>query len=528
MCNCTSEARASACPEMTTSNHHWRIRQFVAVPAMRGKMRRQLSRDRLDPLDDAAFEIPRFEIGLHVLADFFPAGGADFCIDATIGDNLDVAVGQQQLDQHAVVVDGVPDAQVRKNIQRAFPRRLIAEQRRAVQRALHDKADLAGMRGLARFDRLRARGQHVGRKNPPYPPAVLKKMSADAPDAHIYQLLDIYQLPDAPPPPKLPPPPLNPPLSLELLPEYEPPPLPPAIQPTPPPRPRGAGEVMLSPNITKIDAMTPASNAASREPTKYQAINVTRLPVATEPISRPNVLRMKPPNSNTGMMRNGLSRSMELNEPGLCRCAAAGVGSVSPSITRTIRSTPAEMPPAKSPLLNLGVMTSSMMRLAVTSLSAPSRPSPTSMGSLRSSLATTSSAPSSIFLRPIFQASATRIEYCSMLSGAVVGTISTATWLPLRSSRFFKVCVSASMSPLPSVPVRSTTRPVSGGTATSANATEAQHTNSASKKLLAAFIAGKAGAPGYLEGAAGAGLKSTFGAVEISFSFSTVKFGFSL
>jgi hypothetical protein len=36
-------------------------------------------------------------------------------------------------------------------------------------------------------------------------------MSADAFDAHI------YQLPDAPPPPKLPPPPLNPPLSLELL-----------------------------------------------------------------------------------------------------------------------------------------------------------------------------------------------------------------------------------------------------------------------------------------------------------------------
>jgi hypothetical protein len=35
---------------------------------------------------------------------------------------------------------------------------------------------------------------------------------------------------------------------------------------------------------------------------------------------------------------------------------------------------------------------------------------------------------------------------------------------------------------------------------------------------------------GYFAGAAGAGggLKSTFGAVEISFSFSTVKFGFSL
>jgi hypothetical protein len=33
---------------------------------------------------------------------------------------------------------------------------------------------------------------------------------------------------------------------------------------------------------------------------------------------------------------------------------------------------------------------------------------------------------------------------------------------------------------------------------------------------------------GYFDGAAGAGLKSTFGAVEMSFSLSTVKFGFVL
>jgi hypothetical protein len=32
----------------------------------------------------------------------------------------------------------------------------------------------------------------------------------------------------------------------------------------------------------------------------------------------------------------------------------------------------------------------------------------------------------------------------------------------------------------------------------------------------------------YFEGWAGPGLKSTFGAVDISFSFSTWKFGFSL
>src|SRR6202035_3115534 len=111
------------------------------------------------------------------------------------------------------------------------------------------------------------------------------------------------------------------------------------------------------------------------------------------------------------------------------------------------------------------------------------------MRSLWSSLAITSSAPSSIFLRPIFQASATRIEYCSMVSGWVVGTISTATWLPLRVCRSFSRCDCAAISSADSVPVRSTTRPVSGGTATSANAGKAQPISSASMAALAAFIA---------------------------------------
>jgi hypothetical protein len=64
----------------------------------------------------------------------------------------------------------------------------------------------------------------------------------------------------------------------------------------------------------------------------------------------------------------------------------------------------------------------------------------------------------------------------------------------------------------------------------SAKAAKAQHSSSARKDALAAFIAVNLfnGLPNYLAGAAGGGLKSTFGAVEISFSFSTEKFGFSL
>jgi hypothetical protein len=45
------------------------------------------------------------------------------------------------------------------------------------------------------------------------------------------------------------------------------------------------------------------------------------------------------------------------------------------------------------------------------------------------------------------------------------------------------------MSPLESVPVWSTTRPVRGGTATSAAAAKDQHASSARIQALAAFIA---------------------------------------
>src|SRR6266436_6095314 len=117
-------------------------------------MRRQLARDRLNSLDSAACKISRSETAFHLGADFFPARGADPGVDAAVGDDLDVAVGQQQVDQYAVVVSGVPYPQLRENIQRGLARGLIAEQPPAVQRAFPDNADLAGMRGFARPNRL--------------------------------------------------------------------------------------------------------------------------------------------------------------------------------------------------------------------------------------------------------------------------------------------------------------------------------------------------------------------------------------
>ena len=188
-----------------------------AHPAVRSTRRRCFgkcaasSRDTASmPLITPRSKLPALKSRFHLPADFFPAGGADPGVDAAVGDDLDVTVGQQQIDQDAVVVGGVPDPQLRKDIQRALPRRLIAKQRCAVERAFDHETDLPGMRGLARLDRLLDSGQHL--------PAERSAAAASGVrgDACRCARCPCYQLPDAPPPPKLPPPPLKPPLSLEL------------------------------------------------------------------------------------------------------------------------------------------------------------------------------------------------------------------------------------------------------------------------------------------------------------------------
>ena len=134
-------------------HHYRRIRQFIRAAAASGKCIASSPRHGLDSLDHAAFEVACPETRFHLPADFFPAGVADPGVDATIGNDLEIVVGQQQVDQDPVVVGGVPDPQLRKDIQRPFPRRLIAKQRPAVERALDHEAYLSGMGGLARLDR---------------------------------------------------------------------------------------------------------------------------------------------------------------------------------------------------------------------------------------------------------------------------------------------------------------------------------------------------------------------------------------
>ena len=86
----------------------------------------------------------------------------------------------------------------------------------------------------------------------------------------------------------------------------------------------------------------------------------------------------------------------------------------------------------------------------------------------RSASATSSSTPSSTLPRPSCHWSTTRIENCSISSGRVVGTISTATWLPFACANARNLASSADTWSGVSVPVRSVTGDSSGGTCTSA------------------------------------------------------------
>ena len=107
--------------------------------------------------------------------------------------------------------------------------------------------------------------------------------------------------------------------------------------------------------------------------------------------------------------------------------------------------------------------------------------------------------------------------------------MSTTTWLPFLSSNDRKVRSRANFCSSVSVPVRSVTRAPGGGTGACATATAAQQSATASRNTFAALNDTPCPpSPPTPYGFVGAGAKSTFGGVETSFSFSTVKLGFVL
>ena len=174
------------------------------------------------------------------------------------------------------------------------------------------------------------------------------------------------------------------------------------------------------------NTMTPTIDASAISTPKNIATPVAMAPAATEPKKVPSMARRIPPRNTTSSAPQPIEFSMLMPDeaPPLLGLAS---GNSSPSIILMMRSTPALTPALKSPCLNGATMYLSMMRLAMASGNAPSSPRPTSIRSLRSSLAIKSSTPSSTPLRPSFHCSATRIPYCSTVSGCVVGTSNTAS-----------------------------------------------------------------------------------------------------
>src|SRR4030095_4503749 len=69
------------------------------------------------------------EVGLPLAADRLPLRSANARSDAAVRDDLDVAVREQQIDQHSRVVLGVPDAQLAEHFDSAFARRALLQER---------------------------------------------------------------------------------------------------------------------------------------------------------------------------------------------------------------------------------------------------------------------------------------------------------------------------------------------------------------------------------------------------------------
>ena len=143
----------------------WAVRSLAEPP--RGKMPRQQPRHPghrgARALRIAPGAILCFDFATHRL----PLGVAHPRADAAVGDDLHRAVGPQHVDQHAVVVVRVPDAQMREHLQRARARGVtfMPQRRRMATRSRPTKRISPGMLRFGRADRRSICGQYGRREN---------------------------------------------------------------------------------------------------------------------------------------------------------------------------------------------------------------------------------------------------------------------------------------------------------------------------------------------------------------------------
>src|SRR3990167_5263177 len=276
----------------------------------RRKMPREMLRHCVNALDGTLFVLGTAKRSLHVTAQGLPSARSDPGMDAPICNNFDAPISQQQVNQYTAVVLGVPDAQEREDLDSPLTRGLAFQQRPAIQRAFHHKANFACMTDFGRLDGLLNGFHGLGRKGTADATACVRQVRQD-PGEFVHP-----HLPDAPPPPKPPPPPPKPP-----------PPWPRW------PRPPMAANKPTPPASVNTSAISPAAKASDGAPAMNQVTPATTPPVTTAPGKRPINARKMLPKPSTKMTATGANCCPSL-PPGLGRSCGAGRGS--PSTTRMI------------------------------------------------------------------------------------------------------------------------------------------------------------------------------------------------
>ena len=173
-----------------------------------------------DSLLDAIGKAAGSESSLDPVTDCLPRGVADTRVNASIGNDLDGAIGQQHVQQHAVVGLGVPDPQQAEYLERTRARPQSPLDSYERQCRLDRKADLPGMLLLTFRDGPLDAFEIVAREMAVNVTPISDEMPPESDHRPGH-----YQSPEAPPPPNPPPPPEKPP----------PPPPPPRIRHRRPP-----------------------------------------------------------------------------------------------------------------------------------------------------------------------------------------------------------------------------------------------------------------------------------------------------
>ena len=132
--------------------------------------------------------VAALESGLHVTDQRLPLLRRQGARQGAVGDDLDGVVGQQQIDQGAVVVLGIPDAQLAEQRDGALARRGIAPDVAGRQAGLDADTDLSCMALLAHGDQALQLRQGLGWECTPQLP--FGPMVAQQPDQTLNKACD--------------------------------------------------------------------------------------------------------------------------------------------------------------------------------------------------------------------------------------------------------------------------------------------------------------------------------------------------